>query len=397
MVIFDQLPEDVSEMILLRLPVKSLSRFKCVSKSWCALIKDPSFIAKHIRFNNYRDFLFINHLDHSSNTQVLSFLSHQSFEVAGTLVHNLNRIQGYNSLFVQILGPCNGIFCLFDGKDTIALWNPAIKEELQIIPSSNVTPPPNAGTLDTCIGFGYDPISEDYKVLAFKHMCTYSANAMAHAELYSQKSNTWKMIQVEDEFQPLGNLPISAFNPSIDGVFSWFEMDENVDKVIFSFDMGKEVFTKTHLPDYGIPSKRVHGKLVSFKNSLAFIHDYSLGETAKGFDVWVLGEYGVRESWTKYLTIGPLNGVQVPLGFSKSGELLFEDSHGQLISCDPNTEAMNKINVGGAKNTLSVFHYRESLVSVKLGQESAGGTQNLQSFRFNFEPFVQFELNPKVL
>ncbi|KAL8139361.1 hypothetical protein V2J09_005382 [Rumex salicifolius] len=382
MVIFEELPEDLALMILLRLPVKSLSRFKSVSKSWCTLIRDPSFIAKHIKFNSYRDFLLVTHLDQSANSQVFSFFTHQTFEPAGSLVHNLNRIQG-NSLFVQILGPCNGVFCLFDGKETIALWNPAIKE-LQIVPPSDVIPPPNAGTLDTCIGFGFDPKTEDYKVLAFKHLCTHSVNAMAHAELYSLQSNSWKLVDVADEFQPLGNLPISAFNPSIDGVFSWFEMDDHVDKVIFSFDMSKAVFMKTHLPDYGIPSKRVHGKLVSFKNSLAFIHDYSLGETAKGFDVWILGEYGSMSSWTKYLTIGPVAEVKVPLGFLKSGELLFEDIHGELICYDSTTEAMKKLNVGGAKNSLSIFHYRESLVSVKTGKEPEGDSSN--RFRSKFEP-----------
>ena len=216
---------------------------------------------------------------------------------------------------------------------------------------------------------------------------------MAHAELYTLSSDSWKLIHVDDEFQPLGNLPTSSFNPSIDGIFSWFEMDDNVDKVIFSFDMSKEAFTKTHLPDYGIPSKRVHGKLVSFNNSLSFIHDYPLGDTAKGFDVWVLGEYGVKESWTKYLTIGPLPGIEVPLGFSKTSELLFEDSQGELICCDPTTQIMKKLNVSGAKTTLKVCHYRESLVSVKRGHGTVEGTTYLQGFSFNFESFIQFELN----
>lgn len=40
------IPEDVVEEILLRLPCKSLARFKCVSKSWCAMIRGRSFINK---------------------------------------------------------------------------------------------------------------------------------------------------------------------------------------------------------------------------------------------------------------------------------------------------------------------------------------------------------------
>jgi hypothetical protein len=42
------LPKDLSMEILSRLPVKSLMRFKCISKSWCALITNPNFITKHL-------------------------------------------------------------------------------------------------------------------------------------------------------------------------------------------------------------------------------------------------------------------------------------------------------------------------------------------------------------
>ncbi|EYU20296.1 hypothetical protein MIMGU_mgv1a018445mg [Erythranthe guttata] len=42
-------PSEIIENILLRLPVKSLMRFKCVSKSWEATISDPEFIANHLR------------------------------------------------------------------------------------------------------------------------------------------------------------------------------------------------------------------------------------------------------------------------------------------------------------------------------------------------------------
>jgi len=37
------LPDELITQILLRLPVKSLIRFKSVSKSWCSLISNPSF------------------------------------------------------------------------------------------------------------------------------------------------------------------------------------------------------------------------------------------------------------------------------------------------------------------------------------------------------------------
>lgn len=50
------LGEDLEREILVRLPAKSLTRFKCVQRSWNALFKTRTFVArqKHIQSNNHR-------------------------------------------------------------------------------------------------------------------------------------------------------------------------------------------------------------------------------------------------------------------------------------------------------------------------------------------------------
>uniref|UniRef100_K4D590 F-box domain-containing protein n=1 Tax=Solanum lycopersicum TaxID=4081 RepID=K4D590_SOLLC len=51
-----QFPEEILVNILTRLPVKSLVRFKCVSKFWITLISDPYFTKKHLnRARNDQD------------------------------------------------------------------------------------------------------------------------------------------------------------------------------------------------------------------------------------------------------------------------------------------------------------------------------------------------------
>ena len=42
------LPCELIVDILLRLPIKSLCRFKCISKPWCTLISHPDFVKTHL-------------------------------------------------------------------------------------------------------------------------------------------------------------------------------------------------------------------------------------------------------------------------------------------------------------------------------------------------------------
>ncbi|KAL0007208.1 hypothetical protein SO802_008710 [Lithocarpus litseifolius] len=63
------LPEELVEEILAWLTVKSLVRFKCVKKSWSALFQTPTFIAKHLRYNQSKT---KNHPNPTLLVQVLS-------------------------------------------------------------------------------------------------------------------------------------------------------------------------------------------------------------------------------------------------------------------------------------------------------------------------------------
>jgi hypothetical protein len=67
--------------------------------------------------------------------------------------------------------------------------------------------------------------------------------------------------------------------------------------------------------------------------------------TKKIFDIWVMREYGVKESWTKQFVIGPLSGIQFPLGFTMNDELLMVARDGQLVSYNSNAQEINSLQV----------------------------------------------------
>ena len=95
--------------------------------------------------------------------------------------------------------------------------------------------------------------------------------------------------------------------------------------------------------------------------------------TDKCYDVWVLGELGVKNSLTKLLIIGPIF-VYMPLGVRSNGEFFFakevlfsnEAPKGEiLVWHHPRTKETKTILVQGY--VLEVAMYAESLVSLRGG------------------------------
>ena len=81
---------------------------------------------------------------------------------------------------------------------------------------------------------------------------------------------------------------------------------------------------------------------------------YSSMSDNLGFDIWVLLEFGVKESWTKLITIDPLLDLKRPLLFWKSGQIFMENTKGQLVLYDPFTQATKNVQLDGHKGSIRV-------------------------------------------
>lgn len=125
------LPPEMMEEILLRLPVKSLKRFKCVCTSWRSLISETLFTLKHA-------LLLEASKATTSKKSPYGVITTSRYHLKSCCVHSL-----YNELmanvfehdgellgrdYYQVVGTCNGLVCFHvDYSKSFYLWNPTIK------------------------------------------------------------------------------------------------------------------------------------------------------------------------------------------------------------------------------------------------------------------------------
>ncbi|KAM0834503.1 hypothetical protein ACQ4PT_063561 [Festuca glaucescens] len=168
-----ELPEELLLEILIRLPVKSLLRFKCVSKAWRREISDPSFIRSNLQFSASRweqnpSLLITPHtLDRvvqgenwpttfSSN---IRFYRWQQGASKTRLVHGRDFDGEFSS--VCCFAHCDGLVLV--PTDTKAyLFNPATRDVLTLPESRRDA---MYGDVNLPAGFGRDPRTGIYKVV----------------------------------------------------------------------------------------------------------------------------------------------------------------------------------------------------------------------------------------
>ncbi|KAL2944900.1 hypothetical protein RDABS01_033247 [Bienertia sinuspersici] len=177
------LPEDLILEILVRLPVKSLIRFKSVCKEWKPIITDPNFAKSQLNHSKTSkcmssSFVIIRS-DNSMfmlNLDLNNLASRKTEDIKGKFVPISPRFnpslerQGYN-----ILCSFKGILCVYVcDTENIFMWNPNTNES-RLIPSPG-------GTL-RMIGFGYVSSTNDYKIV----LVSWST----FIKVYSFRENKW--------------------------------------------------------------------------------------------------------------------------------------------------------------------------------------------------------------
>jgi hypothetical protein len=142
-----------------------------------------------------------------------------------------------------------------------------------------------------------------------------------------------------------------------------------------------EVFRSIRMPDLGDIShiNKIGTTSAVLSNCVALII-YDMNETVieKTFDIWVMREYGVEESWTKQFIIKPGLIFQRTNHFVGPGQLLFvgdklllvNGNKGQILLYDFGTQEIKNLQLRNCSDSFCVSRfmiYVETLVSVKGG------------------------------
>ncbi|GLT37399.1 hypothetical protein SLA2020_117170 [Shorea laevis] len=309
-------PELVTD-ILLRLPVTSLLRFRCLSKSHCAEIDSPDFAKDHLNRSiqsKTGQKLVINNVDFMDQTDFYYAEFDDNLEDA----YLLNNPLKSSRRCTAVCGSCNGLFLLGifvkDRNMDFSLWNPFTKKYKKLPPCPVQTNPGFKRFM--CFGLGYVSAANDYKIVIISKVrkSNDDDDVCFQVWVFSLNSNSWRRIQdVEDELTPWVGLYAN-------GALYW----ENEYKCV-GFDIANEVFFDLPLlSDFG-PTVIYHDSMVVFGGNLysPVIRnepnsiEYYLRVSDNGGEV-------AGGSWRKEFTLEGERNIlfdrPLPLAYSKKGD-----------------------------------------------------------------------------
>ncbi|XP_058741558.1 F-box/kelch-repeat protein At3g06240-like [Vicia villosa] len=292
------IPHDLIIEVLFFLPVKSVIRLMCMSKTFHSLVSDPTFVKLHLhRSARTRDVSLVSNSEGDSATLNVVSLSHNP-SIRFTLPNDPYFQRNYKDCF-YIVGSCNGLLCLgykVNGnrkKMSLRFWNPATRKlsyQLRITGDARLYN----------LTFGYDSSRNTYKLVHF-------INRTTEVKVLNLGDNVWRNIPNS----PICHHFAMHFVHMRDSVI-WLAIcnlrsprpykckDITIEQfAAISLDLGTETHTRLSLPQGFVEVPFVMPYLSVLKDSLCFSHDFKQTH----FVIWQMKEFGVEDSWTQFFKI----------------------------------------------------------------------------------------------
>ncbi|KAF8013809.1 hypothetical protein BT93_I1613 [Corymbia citriodora subsp. variegata] len=300
--------DDILMEIFLRPSIRPLGRSRCVCKLWKSFLTKPPFIKVYLKRSiKLHKFDVLKYdLDNFSIVQICYSHENQLLDLDISFLEDDKKF--------KLVGSHNGIVCLstFDcenpHRSKIFLWNPSTGE--------NIALPQPIFHVSNLVGFGFNPTSghpDDFIVVNMNIYFEQHPNYTSLVDVYSFKRNCWK--QLGNIFPPslIQHLGNQAIFKNFICWCSCFCLNHGTVTSLILFDVVNDVFREIVLLDM-MPLEEKH--ISSLDGWLSLITHNS---STRQCEVWIMKEFGVRESWTNSMRYWPV-------GFVYSREVFFVKS-----------------------------------------------------------------------
>ncbi|CAL5338698.1 unnamed protein product [Camellia sinensis] len=324
--------ELVFSEIFTRLPVKSLFRFKLVSKSILSLTRnDPSFFNLHLSRSKTRlaaTTLLISVFCGGKWREILSAeLDGGGRRRRGRVTQLFTMPKVDHTHYRTLSYDVNGLLCLSsDPLFNICPYvcNPTTQQFVKL--------PPIEDRANQIISYflGFDPSSSKFKVLNF-HLYNYSVIAYDYPgiayRVFTLGGSSWRTIHPSFPFEEICDWFIkSGRSVRLNGTIHWFVKAKNA---IVAFDLKDENFFVIPAPNCVVmPESKSESEseavLVQVNGVLAVIH-YKRDGSNKTMEMWVLEDYQ-RHVWINHVITIDFSSHNYkyfcPIGSIPTGEIL---------------------------------------------------------------------------
>ncbi|XP_063950444.1 putative F-box protein At1g32420 [Daucus carota subsp. sativus] len=377
------LPEGMVAEILLRLPVKALLQCKSVCKLWLSIISNSYFIKSHLHRAITASMINPSVLNIEclppdednlafdvSTVAILSTLDECTAELqqqrrrqcrlvndgpsnlrqdlSSSLLHFDHLVMPRLFNHFRVISSYNGIICLanYFGSE-VYLWNPSIRR-CKKLPSFK---PYATRSMPIKIGFGYDSISNSYKV--FRIVYEKILDIIPIVQVYSTNDDIWRDFRAPI----LKNWKIyKQTNIVVNGVMYFDSGDE-----LISFDLHKEVFGIVPFPNF---IQRKGSDILDFEGFVAIVFA-SVGY-GPGLNLWTLDDVSNKISWTKRFSIETDSETNIWLYcYLGAGQFYgYKLMNGNIFLYDCDEKKETKYYELGEENSTLTLKYTETLVSL---------------------------------
>ncbi|KAK3000275.1 hypothetical protein RJ639_022805 [Escallonia herrerae] len=291
---FSDLPPQVIIDVLSRLPTKNGIHCRCVCKAWRNLLSEPYFAGLHLS----RSPTTLVILESQFRPQPLKLVEivdepdHHALHCDPVMSFTLKHA------FQDLVGSINGLLCLADLEldETICICSPIVRQYVTL-PKSKF----KRGYPDIVVNaFGFSSVTGEYKVLRIfqerkDQDPRWSPSCKSEGEVYALGTGTWRSI---------GHVPFlftaRTFGVLLNGNLHWDVNDIDGSGLICSFDIEKEKFNAMSPPKRNDRSNELVN-LGVLEGCLSMSTCQNAVES--DFVIWVMQDYGVKESWRKEIVI----------------------------------------------------------------------------------------------